>query len=123
MFALTGVQATLEFPHIARHALPVHSDPAPAARDQHLVAQAPPQIAQRLPEGAPGARLVGLGPEHPHQRVPTLQAAGLRQRQHGEEGQPLGLGHHRAGIGGLGALDEDGAEASESDHDPWPIVT
>ncbi len=52
----------------------------------------------RAAKGGPGVSLVQLGPEHREQRVAAVKPAGRRDREVGEQAQPLGLVQDRGDL-------------------------
>jgi hypothetical protein len=83
--------------------------------DENVVANEPPQVMKRLPQGSPCFLFGQLGPEKRQERVATNRTATGSEREVGEESDPLGLNRGGRGVASV-AEKSDATESKELAH-------
>jgi hypothetical protein len=109
-----GDEGLLEYPGVAPERGGIEPDVfvTPANHDR---AEAAPEKVQALAERVAALLQIELGPEQAQQRVASMEAVRRGGGEVGEEGETLGLGHHRPGpvIGAVRAANINGAKGPD----------
>jgi hypothetical protein len=87
-----------------------------AAGADRIVTKRAPQHVDRLAQGSPRVRLVGVRPKDSDQRIAPMEAWRTRHAQVGEQRYALGLGEQRMHVTAVGRAEFQRAEQPEIDH-------